>query len=75
MSAINFNGARIAPSSPQEDSRPIELPHQSKPVKHFAMDIGGSLIKLVYFEPSSDETNSSILLCCMCCGCEVSLMI
>jgi len=52
------NGARIAPplSSPQE-SRPIELPHQSKPIKHFAMDIGGSLIKLVYFESSSSEVS------------------
>jgi len=29
----------------------IFLPHQATPVNHLALDIGGSLVKLVYYEP------------------------
>eukprot|EP01132_Coremiostelium_polycephalum_P005431 gene5431-6775_t len=44
-------------------NRPISLPHQSSPIKHFALDIGGTLAKLVYFvqnSRSSDDPKSEI---------------
>lgn len=33
----------------------IVFPNQTEPVRHFALDIGGSLIKVVYFESSDDN--------------------
>jgi type II pantothenate kinase len=38
-----------APPPPRKDAPSILLPHQSDYVSHIALDIGGSLIKLVYF--------------------------
>ncbi|MCJ1285926.1 hypothetical protein MMC26_005268 [Xylographa opegraphella] len=65
---INFQGAFIvdddaATPQPVEDagslygSRDIRLPHQTAVVSHVAVDIGGSLAKLVYFsrEAASKE--------------------
>eukprot|EP01133_Synstelium_polycarpum_P012028 gene12028-14069_t len=37
--------------------RPISLPNQSSPIKHFALDIGGTLAKLVYFVQNRHENN------------------
>ncbi|KAK5579645.1 hypothetical protein RB653_009330 [Dictyostelium firmibasis] len=37
--------------------RPISLPNQSGPIKHFALDIGGTLAKLVYFVQNKDKSN------------------
>jgi bifunctional damage-control phosphatase, subfamily II, fusion protein len=34
---------------------PITLPRQREAVKHFALDLGGSLIKLVYFSVNADQ--------------------
>ncbi len=64
---INFQGAFIldetpTPPSPgedgaQHDSKDIRLPNNKAVVSHVALDIGGSLAKLVYFsrEPESKE--------------------
>ncbi|KAF8056112.1 pantothenate kinase 2 [Scenedesmus sp. PABB004] len=62
--ALNLTGASIRDSSfPGEhgDAAPrgapsIVLPHQEASyVRHIALDIGGSLIKLVYFSPDAAE--------------------
>lgn len=46
---LDLSGAAIH-RSPEEDRTPaILLPNQSDDISHFAIDIGGSLIKLVYF--------------------------
>uniref|UniRef100_A0A7S0XBW9 pantothenate kinase n=1 Tax=Mantoniella antarctica TaxID=81844 RepID=A0A7S0XBW9_9CHLO len=34
----------------------ISLPQQSTDVRHFATDMGGSLVKIVYFSPDSETT-------------------
>lgn len=63
---INFQGAFIADEEPpltpgedgaQHDSKDIRLPNNKAVVSHVALDIGGSLAKLVYFsrEPDSVE--------------------
>lgn len=49
---LNLNGARIGETSVPNSYRPILLPFQNKPITHFSMDIGGSLAKMVYFEPN-----------------------
>ena len=33
----------------------ISLPSQSSEVRHFAMDMGGSLVKIVYFSPDTEN--------------------
>ncbi|MCJ1404437.1 hypothetical protein MMC11_007662 [Xylographa trunciseda] len=47
----------IEDASAVHDSRDIRLPHHTAVVSHVAVDIGGSLAKLVYFsrEPASKE--------------------
>ncbi|MCJ1274475.1 hypothetical protein MMC21_002271 [Puttea exsequens] len=65
---INVQGAFIADEAgpqdgqidddgAQHDTRDIRLPHHTAVVSHVALDIGGSLAKLVYFsrESTSDE--------------------
>lgn len=53
---LNLQGARIASESSNfRELRQIALPNQNAPVKHFSMDIGGSLAKLVYFEPTQQD--------------------
>lgn len=62
---INVQGAFIVDQLPsptpddgaQHDSRDIRLPNHKNVVSHVALDIGGSLAKLVYFsrEPDSME--------------------
>ena len=48
-----LSGAKGAPS--------IVLPHQEASyVRHIALDIGGSLIKLVYFSPDNPDEMSTI---------------
>eukprot|EP01112_Ceratiomyxa_fruticulosa_P018954 TRINITY_DN6134_c0_g2_i6.p1 TRINITY_DN6134_c0_g2~~TRINITY_DN6134_c0_g2_i6.p1 ORF type:complete len:566 (+),score=114.93 TRINITY_DN6134_c0_g2_i6:1370-3067(+) len=68
MEVLNVQDARITDTQYQpherDRGRSILLPHQRAPIKHFAMDIGGTLAKIVYFEPtpsssSSTNTNSS----------------
>ena len=46
---MDTSGARIDPVSQGEAYPLIELPRQRAPVLHFAVDIGGTLIKIVYF--------------------------
>lgn len=65
---INVQGAFIVddnsePTTPhsedyEHDPRDIRLPHHTEVVSHVAVDIGGSLAKLVYFsrEPNSSST-------------------
>lgn len=76
---INVQGAFIADevasytgSQPdhgaQYDTRDIRLPNHKAVVSHVALDIGGSLAKLVYFsrEPNSKEVrNFRIITMCM----------
>ncbi|EFA83432.1 pantothenate kinase [Heterostelium album PN500] len=42
-----------------KDERPISLPNQSSPIKHFALDIGGTLSKLVYFVQNNSHNNNN----------------
>ena len=46
--------ARVASTSKPEVPA-ITLPRQREAVRHFAMDLGGSLAKLVYFSPSGTD--------------------
>lgn len=61
---INFQGAFIADEEPpltpgedgaQHDSKDIRLPNNKAVVSHVALDIGGSLAKLVYFSRELDS--------------------
>ncbi len=66
---LDLTGAAIASSDvPQEDAGKdqevsskrdgvpsISLPSQSSEVRHFAMDMGGSLVKIVYFSPDTEN--------------------
>ena len=66
---LDLTGAAIASSDvPQEDAGKdqevsskrdgvpsISLPSQSSDVRHFAMDMGGSLVKIVYFSPDTEN--------------------
>lgn len=61
---INFQGAFIADEEPpltpgedgaQHDSKDIRLPNNKAVVSHVALDIGGSLAKLVYFSREGDS--------------------
>lgn len=56
---LDLSGAAIQGS--REDKNPsIVLPNQSEEISHFAVDLGGSLIKLVYFSRRADrETTNS----------------
>ncbi|KAG6380782.1 fumble [Boletus reticuloceps] len=57
---VNTRGAVIlAEESPEtRDSRGIYLPNYIEPVSHIAVDIGGSLAKVVYFTRSPEEPPS-----------------
>ncbi|KAF6257411.1 fumble-domain-containing protein [Scenedesmus sp. NREL 46B-D3] len=63
--ALNLTGASIRDSSYPGEPAPggapsIVLPHQEASyVRHIALDIGGSLIKLVYFSPDSADSRES----------------
>lgn len=46
------SSSELSPDSQLED-HVILLPHHHDPVTHFALDIGGSLIKMVYYESSN----------------------
>jgi type II pantothenate kinase len=50
-------GENLSEDGAQHDTRGIRLPHHTDVVSHVALDIGGSLAKLVYFsrEPNSKE--------------------
>ncbi|EGC35817.1 hypothetical protein DICPUDRAFT_54979 [Dictyostelium purpureum] len=58
-SNINSNNNTPSSSPPKFNpkDRPISLPNQSAPIKHFALDIGGTLAKLVYFVQNKDKSN------------------
>ena len=51
------HGDRLKEVGAQHDTKDIRLPHQKAVVSHVALDIGGSLAKLVYFtrEPQLEE--------------------
>jgi pantothenate kinase len=54
---LDLSGAAIQGS--REDKNPsILLPNQSEEISHFPVDLGGSLIKLVYFSRRAELTNS-----------------
>eukprot|EP00761_Pharyngomonas_kirbyi_P004536 gb/GECH01004541.1/.p1 GENE.gb/GECH01004541.1/~~gb/GECH01004541.1/.p1 ORF type:complete len:484 (+),score=116.18 gb/GECH01004541.1/:1-1452(+) len=72
-SQVNVAGAKMRPvhiptvdslsdlgnfKSPQEDHC-IHLPNQREPVSFFSLDIGGTLIKMVYFEPDTELTEEN----------------
>ncbi|CAG8735627.1 20711_t:CDS:2, partial [Racocetra persica] len=57
MKAMNVTGAKICEELPHPETRDIVLPNQSDYVSHIAVDIGGSLAKVVYF---SRKPTSSI---------------
>ncbi|KAK0520771.1 hypothetical protein OC835_007099 [Tilletia horrida] len=63
--SVNTRGATLLPeegSHPdQRDSRAIYLPNHVEGVSHIAVDIGGSLAKLVYFTRAPDEPGASEL--------------
>ncbi|CAG8528579.1 40909_t:CDS:2 [Gigaspora margarita] len=46
---MNVTGAKICEELPHPETRDIVLPNQSDYVSHIAVDIGGSLAKVVYF--------------------------
>lgn len=50
-------GENLSEDGAQHNTRGIRLPHHTAVVSHVALDIGGSLAKLVYFsrEPNSQE--------------------
>ncbi|PSC76368.1 Pantothenate kinase 2 isoform B [Micractinium conductrix] len=59
-STLDVTGATIHQAadgvvSRGKDAPCIVLPHQSDYVSHIALDIGGSLVKLVYFRMDADE--------------------
>lgn len=56
---VDTTGAEIIQedSPATRDSRGIYLPHYIEPVSHIAIDIGGSLAKLVYFTRSPNPPN------------------
>ncbi|KAG6333271.1 hypothetical protein ID866_5823 [Astraeus odoratus] len=60
---VNTRGAVIlAEESPEtRDSRGIYLPNYIEPISHIAVDIGGSLAKVVYFTRSPEEPPSPSL--------------
>jgi len=53
----NNNTPSSSPPKFSPKDRPISLPNQSSPIKHFALDIGGTLAKLVYFVQNKDSKN------------------
>ncbi|CAK9783712.1 fumble [Cutaneotrichosporon oleaginosum] len=59
--AVDTTGAQIVQeeSPATRDSRGIYLPHYIEPVSHIAIDIGGSLAKVVYFTRSSQPLSAS----------------
>ncbi|KAK0552307.1 hypothetical protein OC861_005794 [Tilletia horrida] len=61
--SVNTRGATLLPeegSHPdQRDSRAIYLPNHVEAVSHIAVDIGGSLAKLVYFTRAPDDPDTS----------------
>ncbi|OBZ79670.1 putative coatomer subunit gamma [Grifola frondosa] len=57
---VDTRGAQILDEESPEtrDSRGIYLPNYIEPVSHIAVDIGGSLAKVVYFTRSTDPPSS-----------------
>ncbi|TYJ54977.1 pantothenate kinase [Cryptococcus floricola] len=58
---VDTTGAQIVQeeSPATRDSRGIYLPHYTEPVSHIAIDIGGSLAKVVYFTRSNQPLSTS----------------
>eukprot|EP00252_Welwitschia_mirabilis_P002910 TRINITY_DN12918_c0_g1_i1.p1 TRINITY_DN12918_c0_g1~~TRINITY_DN12918_c0_g1_i1.p1 ORF type:complete len:874 (+),score=191.99 TRINITY_DN12918_c0_g1_i1:173-2794(+) len=57
---LDVSGAEIMQGPSSEDGNPsIILPNQSDDIWHFAIDIGGSLIKVVYFSSHASSSSSS----------------
>jgi type II pantothenate kinase len=61
---VDTTGAEIVEehSPATRDSRGIYLPHYIEPVSHIAIDIGGSLAKVVYFTRSPNPPNGHFKL-------------
>ncbi|KAL6062256.1 Fumble-domain-containing protein [Balamuthia mandrillaris] len=55
-SQLNLRGASLMPEIGGQETRGIMLPHQAEVLDQFALDIGGSLAKLVYFEKNKETT-------------------
>lgn len=53
-----------SPSSTSADTRDIRLPHHKAAVSHIAVDIGGSLAKLVYFTREPDGQGGKLNFRC-----------
>ncbi|KAF2076988.1 hypothetical protein CYY_001697 [Polysphondylium violaceum] len=53
----NTNTPSSSPPKYSPKDRPISLPNQTSPIKHFALDIGGTLAKLVYFVQNKHSKN------------------
>lgn len=56
---LDLSGAAIHGSAEEDRTPAILLPNQSDDISHFAIDIGGSLIKLVYFSRHADSSKKS----------------
>ncbi|CAO3608782.1 unnamed protein product [Mucor fragilis] len=55
-SVMNVDGASVSEAIfPANETRDIVLPNQNEHVAHIAVDIGGSLAKIVYFTSSADR--------------------
>ncbi|KAH7434622.1 hypothetical protein KP509_06G026300 [Ceratopteris richardii] len=63
---LDLSGAAIHGSQEEDRTPAILLPNQSDDISHFAIDIGGSLIKLVYFSRHSDSSKTPITPRKMC---------
>ncbi|KAJ0981205.1 hypothetical protein J5N97_009460 [Dioscorea zingiberensis] len=57
---VDLRGAAIA-GEPEERNPPIALPNQPTATRLLALDIGGTLIKLVYFKADNEGNNSGKL--------------
>lgn len=75
LQSVNTRGLQLwtPPASPSNDNHStvlkdledvffpsILVPHQSHPLHQIGIDIGGSLIKVVWFEPSESSNKNSI---------------
>ncbi|OBZ88905.1 Pantothenate kinase [Choanephora cucurbitarum] len=61
-SIMNVAGASVSESAlAANETRDIVLPHQTEHVAHIAVDIGGSLAKIVYFTSSAKDRSGGRL--------------
>lgn len=51
--------SRALSGAPKPEAPAITLPRQREAVRHFAMDLGGSLVKLVYFSAGASDASGT----------------